>query len=139
MSGHRNVRLGTISVLFTVVVLCVSVLAVLSVTTVRADQAMAQRYAQQVSARSELENAGQRWLKAVQDAVAEKGAALTQADLPEGTQLDGQVVQAALSTDERTLTVKLELDFDGASTNVRVLSWVNSANWQEDERLEVLH
>lgn len=139
MSGHRNVRLGTISVLFTVVVLCVSVLAVLSVTTVRADQAMAQRYAQQVSARSELENEGQRWLKAVQDAASEKGAALTQADLPEGTQLDGQVVQAALSTDERTLTVKLELDFDGASTNVRVLSWVNSANWQEDERLEVLH
>ena len=139
MSGHRNVRLGTISVLFTVVVLCVSVLAVLSVTTVRADQTMAQRYAQQVSARSELENEGQRWLKAVQDAASEKGAALTQADLPEGTQLDGQVVQAALSTDERTLTVKLELDFDGASTNVRVLSWVNSANWQEDERLEVLH
>ena len=138
MTGRRNVRLGTIAVLFTVVVLCVSVLAVLSVATVRADRAMSQRYAQQVTARSELENEGQRWLRQVLDAVEAHGAALTEADLPDGTALDGQTVRTTLSTGERTLTAEVELDFDGASLGYRILSWVNAADWEEDEQVEVL-
>ena len=138
MTGRRNVRLGTIAVLFTVVVLCVSVLAVLSVATVRADCAMSQRYAQQVTARLELENEGQRWLRQVLDAAEEKGMALTEADLPDGTALDGQTVRTTLSTGERTLTVEVELDFDGASPDYRILSWVNAADWEEDEQVEVL-
>lgn len=139
MTGRRNVRLGTIAVLFTVVVLCVSVLAVLSVATVRADRAMSQRYAQQVTARSELENEGQRWLRQVLDAAGAHGAALTEADLPDGTVLDGQTVRTTLTTGGRTLTAEVELDFDGALPDYRILSWVNAADWEEDERMEVLH
>ena len=139
MTGRRNVRLGTIAVLFTVVVLCVSVLAVLSVATVRADRAMSQRYAQQVTARSELENEGQRWLRQVLNAAEAHSAALTEADLPENTTLDGQTVRTTLTTGGRTLTAEVELDFDGASPDYRILSWVNVADWEEDEQVKVLH
>ena len=139
MTGRRNVRLGTIAVLFTVVVLCVSVLAVLSVATVRAERVMSQRYAQQVTARSELENEGQRWLRQVLNAAEAHGAALTEADLPENTTLDGQTVRTTLTTGGRTLTAEVELDFDGASPDYRILSWVNAADWEEDEQVKVLH
>jgi hypothetical protein len=138
MNGYRRVRLGTVSVLFTVVVLCISVLAVLSVATVRADKAMAERYAQQMTERSELENQGQQWLKAVDSALQEKGTALSQTDLPEGTQLDGTQVQTVCTSESRILTITLELNFDGTMPSYSITAWDNSAQWEEDTQVEVL-
>lgn len=136
---RRQMRLGTVAVLFTVVVLCISVLAVLSVATVRADKAMAERYAQQVSERTDLENAGQRWLKEVDDALQTKGTALTQDDLPKGSSLDGEKISTVCVGNTRTLTVELELDFANSVPSYTILSWINTAQWEEDTQLEVFH
>lgn len=136
---RRQMRLGTVAVLFTVVVLCISVLAVLSVATVRADKAMAERYAQQVSERTDLENAGQRWLKEVDDALQTKGTALTQDDLPKGSSLDGGKISTVCVGNTRTLTIELELDFANSVPSYTILSWINTAQWEEDTQLEVFH
>ncbi len=136
---RRQVRFGTISVLFTVVVLCISVLAVLSVATVRADKAMAERYAQQVSERAKLENEGQRWLEKIDSAVQTKGTALTQGDLPSGTSMDGTKITTVCTTDSRTLTIELELNFAESIPSYTIVTWINVAQWEEDTQLEVFH
>ncbi len=136
---RRQVRFGTISVLFTVVVLCISVLAVLSVATVRADKAMAERYAQQVSERAKLENEGQRWLEKIDRAVQTKGTALTQGDLPNGTSMDGTKITTVCTTDSRTLTIELELNFAESIPSYTIVTWINVAQWEEDTQLEVFH
>lgn len=136
---RRQVRFGTISVLFTVVVLCISVLAVLSVATVRADKAMAERYAQQVSERAKLENEGQRWLEKIDRAVQTKGTALTQGDLPSGTSMDGTKITTVCTTDSRTLTIELELNFAESIPSYTIVTWINVAQWEEDTQLEVFH
>lgn len=136
---RRQVRFGTISVLFTVVVLCISVLAVLSVATVRADKAMAERYAQQVSERAKLENEGQRWLEKIDRAVQTKGTALTQGDLPSGTSMDGTKITTVCTTDSRTLTIELELDFAESIPSYTIVTWINVAQWEENTQLEVFH
>lgn len=136
---RRRVRLGTVSVLFTVVVLCISVLAVLSVATVRADKAMAERYAQQVSERSELENAGQRWLEEVDRVLQTKGTALMQDDLPNGSSLDGTKITTVCVGNTRTLTIELELNFADSVPSYTIVSWINAAQWEENTQMEVFH
>ena len=74
----RPVRLGWLSLLLTVIILCLATLSVLSFSTARADLALAQKQARQAQSVYALECAGQQWL-------AELDAALAQASSPEST------------------------------------------------------
>lgn len=132
---QKRVRLGSIAILFVVIVLCVAVMAVLTVSTVRADRAMTERYAQQVSERYDLQSEGQRWLSEVDAALQRTGGALTQADLPDGTTLEGDRLSVTLTTENRALYAELELDDAGG---YRITAWTDTARWEEDEQLELL-
>lgn len=132
---EKRVRLGSISILFVVIVLCVAVMAVLTVSTVRADQAMTQRYAQQVSERYALQSEGQRWLSEVDAALQRTGGGLTQADLPAETTLEDNRVSVTLTTENRALYAELELDGAGG---YQITAWTDTARWEEDEQLELL-
>lgn len=57
-----HVRLGPLALLLTVIVICMTVLGLLAVTTARGDMSMAQRYAESVEARYNLEAQGQAFL-----------------------------------------------------------------------------
>ena len=61
MRKHRF-SVGGIAVLLTVVLLCVSVLAAVTVVTALADEKTARRYGAQVQQLYGCENEGQRWL-----------------------------------------------------------------------------
>lgn len=58
----RPVRLGWLSLLLTVIILCLATLSVLSFSTARADLALAQKQARQAQSVYALECAGQQWL-----------------------------------------------------------------------------
>ena len=60
--NHVPIKLGPLALLLTVICLCLSVLAVLTFTTARADMALAERYAQTVHTRYELEAKAQAFL-----------------------------------------------------------------------------
>ena len=63
-----HVRLGPLALLLTVIVICMTVLALLAVTTARGDLSMARRYAESVETRYSLEAKGQAFLcEAAQD------------------------------------------------------------------------
>ena len=60
--NHMPIKLGPLALLLSVICLCLSVLAVLTFSTARADLALAERYAQTVQTRYALEAQGQTFL-----------------------------------------------------------------------------
>ncbi len=62
-----RLRLGMLSILLTVIVICMSVLALLSYATSLADLRLSNRYAQTVKVRYELEEEGRRLLSEAGD------------------------------------------------------------------------
>lgn len=60
--NHVPIKLGPLALLLTVVVICLSVLAILTFTTAQADLTLARYYAETVQTRYELEEEGQRFL-----------------------------------------------------------------------------
>ena len=69
----RPVRLGWLSLLLTVIILCLATLSVLSFSTARADLALAQKQARQAQSVYALECAGQQWLAELDAALAQAG------------------------------------------------------------------
>ena len=69
----RPVRLGWLSLLLTVIILCLATLSVLSFSTARADLALAQKQARQAQSVYALECAGQQWLAELDAAGAGRG------------------------------------------------------------------
>lgn len=60
--NQTPIRLGPLALLLTVISLCLAVLAILTFTTAWADLSLAERYAQTVQTRYELERRGQNFL-----------------------------------------------------------------------------
>ena len=93
----RPVRLGWLSLLLTVIILCLATLSVLSFSTARADLALAQKQARQAQSVYALECAGQQWLAELDAALAQAGdTAELDALLPHGTAREGPGVSAVL-------------------------------------------
>ena len=59
------IRLGPLTLLLAVISICLTTLAILTFTTARADLRLAEKYAQTVSSRYELEREGQEFLREV--------------------------------------------------------------------------
>lgn len=102
------IRLGPLALLLTVISICLAVLAILTFSTARADQALAERYAQTVSTRYELERKGQSFL----------------ADAGPGE-------KAVFEQDGMSLTVELD-------DNGNVISWNINKEWVHDDTIEGL-
>lgn len=61
--NHVPIKLGPLALLLAVVSICLTVLAILTFTTARADLALAERYAETVQTRYALEQQGQCFLE----------------------------------------------------------------------------
>ena len=124
---HRPVRSGALTLLFTVVLLCLAVLAVLSLATARADGALARKSLDRLTQEAAAEHAGQEWLAAL-DAAA-PGV------LPEHTTATGAGgIQAGLPL-ENGDTLTITAAPDGAGW--RITSWQLSSPWEPDTSLDV--
>ena len=120
---HMPVRSGALTLLITVVAVCLAVLAVLAFSTARADRALAQRALDRFALDAACEN------EEADEALATD------------TELPGQVdmstpgfVQTVIEGEEgRRLTVRLALTGDGW----RIDTWKLSQSWQADESLDL--
>ena len=130
----KKVRLGSISILMSVILLCVAVLAVLSVTSARADDVMARRYASWTSAYYELQNEGQAYYQSLDEAVLSgqdpEAILLESGAVPD----ENGVYVKVIARDEMTLTIHMEL----ADGNIRVLGAETDTNWEEDTSMNLL-
>ena len=71
---HGSVRIGPISLFTLIIILCLAVLAVLSLTTARAELSITERQAQTTTETYALETAGQEFVAAVDAALTEGGS-----------------------------------------------------------------
>lgn len=126
---HRPVRAGALTLLITTVLLCMAVLAVLSLSTARADEALADKNLQTLQLNAEAERVGQEWLAQLD------AACRTSADLPEQAvrQEDGTVTAQLALSGTNTLRLVLRVE-DGSYT---ILRWQVLSEWDPTQTLTV--
>ena len=122
---HRRIRVGSIAVLFTVVVVCAAIFAVLTLVTAGSDLRTARSYEQRVEALYECENLGERWLAQV------SGYLEGRQELPENTwESDGE-----LGTEITWGPMQLTARVDTATG--ALLEWSCTALWEPEEDLDL--
>lgn len=126
MSRNRF-RIGSIAVLFAVVVLCVAIFGVLTVSSAVSDRRAAERYGDHVEVLYACENAGQDWLSEA-DAYL-KGAG----DLPENT----EETETTLKTEITRGNMQLEICLNKINGSYEIAKWCCTARWQPDDSLNL--
>lgn len=136
------IKLGPLALLLTVISICLTTLAVLTFSSSQADLSLAEKQAQTVKTRYELESRGQCYLDDVIQAVEAGDLSEIQGDFDGTMESDGGMmsenvreITKTFSEGEMTLTIMLTLE-DGA---VNVTSWRIQKGWEaKDVSLENL-
>ncbi len=118
------IRLGPLALLLTVISICLTILAILTVTTARADLRLAEKYAETVKERTALETQGQELVRAV--TVGEAGTLAPDAD---GT------IRAELEQNGLRLRLALSPDGEGGWA---VTDWRMEKEWTFDDTIDGL-
>lgn len=131
------VKLGPIALLLTVITICLAILALLNFSTASADRRLAEKYAETVRVRYELEAEGQALLASFDEMRHEADKAGSLADAEEALspferQADGRYT-ALLEKDGTRLHIEVEAD----GSDIRVLSWIIDKEWTEDTGLDL--
>ena len=113
------IRLGPLALLLTVISICLTTLSILTYTTARADMRLAERFAQSVQERYELEAEGQMFLKETAEDMA--GGVAFMPD-PDG------VLRETITSGDTSLQIGLIVLPDG----YRVRTWKIMRQWTED-------
>ena len=119
------IKLGPLALLLTVISICLTTLAILNVTTARADMRLAEKYAETVRTRYALEAEGQALLSQLDGADA---ADLVLLGFARGA--DG-VYRTDLERDGARLRIGVRQE-DGAWA---VVSWRQDKEWNQDETI----
>ena len=118
------IKLGPLTLLLTIISICLTVLAILTFTTARADESLALKYADTVKTRYALEAEGQAFLQSLE----ESGAPAS------GTETDREgVTWKSFERDGSTLRI----GFVTENGRVRIVSWRQSKAWEEDTSINI--
>ena len=126
---NAPIRLGPLALLMTVISICLTILSILTLTTAGADMRLAEKYADSVSVKYELEAEGQTFLKDV-DEVIDSGkdpAAL------KGVKVKGDTYTKEIKKDGYTLTVS----FTSRDGSCEVTDWKLTKEWEENTDINV--
>ena len=119
----KRFRVGSITVLFAVVILCVAIFGALTVATAITDRRTAQRYGEYVEALYRCENAGQQWLSQA-DAYL-KG----QGPMPGNTEETPEQLKTEITCDSQSLVIRLAIRPEG----YEILEWRCSSSWDPED------
>lgn len=123
--GHGGVRLGPLVFLLAVISICVETLDILAIATASADLRIAERYADMVKIRYELETSGQMFLGEAQETVS-SGSTL---DMLPDTRTDEEgVTWKEIWKNDYRLMAGIRMDEDG---NLRVVCWKIGRVWED--------
>ena len=107
------VKLGPLALLLSVISICLTTLSILAFTTSRADMSLAEKYAETVRLRYELETEGQTFLRD-----AAQGAAAAEAD-------EDGILRQTFRQDGSFLEV-------GVTADNEIVSWRHEREWNQD-------
>ena len=126
---NAPIRLGPLALLMTVISICLTILSILTLTTAGADMRLAEKYADSVSVKYELEAEGQTFLKDVDEAIdsGKDPAAL------KGVKAKGDTYTKEIKKDGYTLTVS----FTSRDGSCEVTDWKLTKEWEENTDINV--
>ena len=119
------IRLGPLALLLAVISICLTILAILTFTTARADRSLAEKYADTVAARYRLEAEGQRFLQELDRALKEGDAGF----LASLEREEDGVLSKKLSLNDTDLDIALRLT---GSEDYEIVRWRITKEWTED-------
>jgi len=124
------VKLGPLALLLCVITICLAVMALLSITTARADNRLAERYAETVRTRYELEREGQAFLRELDGEINNGGLPAADSAAEDGA------VERVFELDGTTLTVRVDTTRpDSRGRAFTVTQWRIEKSWSENESL----
>ena len=125
------IKLGPVALLLTVITICLTVMAILTLTTAAADQAMANRFADSAQIRFSLEAEGQQFLQQADEQLSGGGELQ---DLPD-VSAAGNSVEKVFEQEGYQLTIRLRPEGDSDYTVTR---WSLEKKWKEKETIDGL-
>lgn len=127
---NEPVRLGWLSILLVVVILCMAIFGVLSLSTARADLRLAKMQAEQVEARYLQESEGEQWIADMTQRFGGKPVN-EGVSVPEGTSLANSTLSTVIE-DEEGHTLSIEIDVS-VPAPYPVLVWKHGSVWTADD------
>ena len=119
---NKRFRVGSIVILFAVVMLCTAIFGTLTVVTACRDRMTAEQYGSHIAQMNACRNEGQEWL-AETDRCLRSGASL-----PEGTwEEDGRI-----GTEISSGAVRLSIELEKTDSGWRTARWSCTTDWQPD-------
>ena len=125
------IKLGPVALLLTVITICLTVMAILTLTTAAADQAMANRFADSAQIRFSLEAEGQQFLQQGDEQLSGGGELQ---DLPD-VSTAGNSVEKVFEQEGYQLTIRLRPEGD---SDYIVTRWSLEKKWKEKETIDGL-
>ena len=121
------IRLGPLALLLAVICVCLTVLAMLTYSTARADRRLADKFAQTVTTRYELETRGQELLREL----SESDPALAVSDWERDA---SGVYWTTLEQDGSVLRIGLTV----SGGDYEVAAWIQERVWEQDTHIQNL-
>ncbi len=123
---HKPLRLGSVSLLFAVILACTALLVLLGGMTARADWLMTQKYAQRLESQYAHEAEAQAWLARLDEALAGGG------ELPEPARREGGEVTARFEWEDGCL---LNVALSQGEAGWQITRWEMTVNWTQDTQM----
>lgn len=122
-----QLQIGSLLILFTVIMVCVAVFAVLTGATAATDYKVSKRYGDRIELLYECENQGQQWLCDVDNYIHGDGK------LPNNTEQEGNLLSTTIFTEQMSLSIIIEITDD----NYIIREWKCIPVWIPDMDLHV--
>ncbi len=115
---NTNMKLGPLALILTVISICMAILAILSYTTAHADKRLAEKYADNIAVRYQLEREGQKYLADVCGSLADGTAGY----VPD----ESGIIWNTIQSGDDALRIGIEPTEDG----VRTVYWRQEHAWE---------
>jgi hypothetical protein len=139
MAGRQgSVRIGPVSILVLIIILCLAVMAVLAITTSEAEESITTRQQDATTALYANETQAQVFLADLDEALAQARAAnesvqsaLASLELPEGATYENGVLTASFVQDSgRRLDIELSIP---NTASYEIMAWRATTEWNEED------
>lgn len=126
---HIPIKLGPLALLLAVISICMTTLGILAFTTARADLVMAEKYAETVRNRCELEYQGQSFLKTIGDMLA---GGVEAERIPDVETDENGAIWKTIAQEGSRLVIGVLPD---PEKGYKVVSWRLYKEWSADESM----
>lgn len=123
------IKLGPLALLLTIISICLTTLSILTFTTSGADLRLAQKYAETVRIRYELEQEGQAFLQEAGETVS---SGLPLSAVFDASPAPGGGITRTFEQDGTVLTVTLAPDMEHG---YKIRAWKVMRQWEEDSSI----